>query len=144
MMPITNTTNDTTYDIENDPALAGYIDIIKDGEHAALHGHMLGITKDGQFYVFHHMKSEDECIERLTHEGAWQWLMDHGAGQEDCSSRLDELFPTTMAVSIRVPKDLWERLCQAIRQGRTVPVNRLLTQLLEQELESARQPDSCG
>jgi hypothetical protein len=121
------------YDAED--FLAGYVDIIKVGEHESVRSHILGITKDGQFYVFHDMKAEDECIELLTHEGALQWLMDHGAGQEDCTSRLDELFPTTMVVSIRVPKDLWERRRQAIRQGRTVPVNRLVTQLLEQELE---------
>ena len=57
---------------------------------------------------------------------------------------LDQLFPTTMAVLIRVPKDLWERRRQAIRAGRTVPVNRLVTQLLEQELEKHTAPDSRG
>jgi hypothetical protein len=80
----------------------------------------------------------------LTREEALQWIMNHGAGQEKCSSRLDELFPTTMVVPIRVPKDLWERRRQAIRAGRTVPVNRLVTQLLEQELEKHMAPDSRG
>jgi hypothetical protein len=137
MMPITNTTNHTTYDYENDrydyendPVLASYIDIIGDGAVAL---HILQITKDGELYLIE--EGPGDFIQPLTREVALQWLMDHGAGQEKCSSRLDELFPTTMVVSIRVPKDLWERRRQAIRAGRTVPVNRLVTQLLEQELE---------
>ena len=140
MMPIMNeTTNDATHVYKIDTVLAGYIDIIEDGASAM---HILLITKDGDPYLVEH--TGDDFIKPLTREGALQWLMDHGAGEENSSSRLDEVFPTTMAVSIRVPKDLWERLCQAIRQGRTVPVNRLVTQLLEQELEKHTAPDSRG
>ena len=132
------TTNDATYVYEIETVLAGYIDIIEDGASAM---HILLITKDGDPYVVEHT---GDFIKPLTLEGALQWLMDHGAGEENRSSRLDEVFPTTMAVSIRVPKDLWERRRQAIRQGRTVPVNRLVTQLLEQELEKHTAPDSRG
>ena len=140
MMPII----DSIYDPEYDPFLASYDVIIKDGDDALLDRDILGITKDGQFFVIHDMRPGYDGIEPLTHEGALQWLMDRGAGEEDCRSWLDQLFPTTMAVLIRVPKDLWERRRQAIRAGRTVPVNRLVTQLLEQELEKHMAPDSRG
>jgi hypothetical protein len=132
------TTNDATYVYEIETVLAGHIDIIEDGASAM---HILLITKDGDPYVVEHT---GDFIKPLTLEGALQWLMDHGAGEENRSSRLDEVFPTTMVVSIRVPKDLWERRRQAIRAGRTVPVNRLMTQLLEQELEKHTAPDSRG
>jgi hypothetical protein len=129
--------NGATYDTETDLFLAHHsnIDQYSEGYRDNLHDHLLQMTKDGQLYVFHLLRPDDDCIEPLTHEDALQWVLKHDARCNIDTSPLDELFPTTMVVSIRMPKNLWQRHRQAIRDGRTVPVNGLVVQLLEQELE---------
>jgi hypothetical protein len=139
--------NGTTYDTENDTFLEHYCDVDEDSERevanlpahmadaVALHDHLLHMTNDGQLYVFHCLRKDDDCIEPLTHEEALQWVLEHGAKHKTCTSPLDQLFPTTMVVSIRLPRDLWQRLRQVIQIGRKVPTNGLVVRLLEQELD---------
>jgi hypothetical protein len=80
--------NGSTYDTDNDTLLAHYcnIDQYSEGDVMNLHDHVLCITKDGQLYVLHCLRAGDDCFEPLTREGALQWLIDDGAGEEFCTS----------------------------------------------------------